>query len=69
MPEFKDRLRAARIKAGYTQGDLAKMIPCSTMFVCQWENGHRNINQMQLYTVCRVLDVSADYLLGLEKGE
>ena len=65
---FPYRLRDARERAGYSQDELAKLIPCSQMTVSQWESGNRTINHKDLHRVCRVLDVSADYLIGL-KGE
>lgn len=69
MSEFPQRLRAARVKMGYSQEELAQLIPCTRMKVTQWEMDARNINHKELARCCRVLDVSADYLLGLEKGE
>jgi transcriptional regulator with XRE-family HTH domain len=69
MSEFPQRLRAAREKAGYSQYDLAQLIPCPQTRIAMWEMDTRNINHKDLARCCRVLNVSADYLLGLEKGE
>lgn len=69
MDVFHDRLRIARQKCKYTQDDLARLIPCARTKVAQWEMDNRTINHKELIRCCQILDVSADYLLGLEKGE
>ena len=68
MSDFALRLRSARVRMGYSQEDLAAQIPCNRVKVAQWELDARTCNNKELARICRILDVSADYLLGL-KGE
>ena len=39
MTEIKDRIKAARVAAGLSQGKLARLLGCSRPLVTQWERG------------------------------
>jgi transcriptional regulator with XRE-family HTH domain len=60
-----DRLKAVRVKAGYTQESLAELLETDKKAVSRWESGVFTPNTATLYRIAKTLDVSADYLLGL----
>jgi transcriptional regulator with XRE-family HTH domain len=59
-----DRLSTA-IAERTTQAELARALGISTAAVAQWMGGKGQAGWLRLRDVCRVLGVSADYLLGL----
>lgn len=69
MIKVGERLRKAREDAGYSQELLAEKICCSAITVSRWENGHTSMKTIDIICVVEVLGVSADYLLGIERGE
>lgn len=61
-------MRKRRRELDMTQAELAKALglpgPSS---VCDWETGRRGGPRPEMFAqLCRVLDVTADWLLGLE---
>lgn len=48
-----------------TQEQLAERINVCTSFVGHIERGTRTVSVETLYNLCKVLDTSADFLLGL----
>lgn len=63
--EFADRLKESIQDRGITQRMLATLTGTTEVSVSRWANGSRLPNTDALYKMCKVLDVSADYLLGL----
>lgn len=63
------RLEKARKNKGYTQSDIAEKLSVKRESVSQWEHGERDIKASQLIELANILDVSADYLLGLSDME
>lgn len=63
---FKDRLKDARVRAGYSQLNLAIEIKTTQKHVWDWEKGIKEPRLNNIIMLCRVLNVSADYLLGLD---
>ena len=63
------RLRAARKSKGMTQAALADLLGISQPAYFQFESGKRTPNVPMVIKLCRALDVSADYLLGIEARE
>lgn len=61
------RLTQARQKAGYSQEILAEKAGCSVITISRWENGHTAMNVVDIIKVAQILEVSADYLLGIAK--
>jgi len=62
---FKNRLRTARDRKGWTQAFAAEQ---ACMQPCQWafyEQGQRTPSIANLASICIALNVSADWLLGL----
>lgn len=60
-----DRLKAVRVKSGHTQESLAEQLETDKRAISRWESGTFTPNTETLIRLAKVLDVSADYLLGL----
>lgn len=63
-PGFWDRL--APLLQG-NQADLARRLKVSQPAVGRWKNHERIPDLLSLVAICRVFNVSADWLLGLEE--
>ena len=59
------RVRIRRRVLDITQEELAEKIGVCTSFIGHIERGTRKLSVETLHDLCRVLDVSADFLLGL----
>jgi transcriptional regulator with XRE-family HTH domain len=69
QPEsFGARLAAARLTAGKTQGEVGEVAGVSGAAVSAWEVDRTQPSAKQLASVCNLLRVSADYLLGRQKA-
>jgi len=64
MHNFGKLLKALRIKAEYTQKDLADKLNTTTTTVSSWENGKRYPDIITLREISQVLHVSYDDLLN-----
>ena len=64
--EIKKRLKELRIERGLTQKQLAALVNKSVTGLASWEQGLSEPNVNDIRTLCKVFEVSADYLLGLE---
>lgn len=62
---FADRLRDARIAANLTGRAVADALAITPAAYSGWEHGKREPSFEMLVRLCRLLHVSADYLLGL----
>ena len=62
-------LREARIKAEWTQADVAEQVGVATDVYGRMERGHLTPSVLNLRTLCRVLRLGADAALGLEPHE
>lgn len=62
---FGFRLKLARDRMLLTQSELAWKVTTTPMVVWKWENGRSFPTVALLISLCNVLEVSADYLLGL----
>lgn len=70
MEEFRHRLKRIRERREMSQRTLSELCGVSSDMVGLYERGKRKPNIETLKEMCIVLDVSADYLLGiLEKHE
>lgn len=58
-----NRLKRAREKHGFTQQELADLADVSMRTITRWEG--QSESDDNLYRVASVLNISADYLLGL----
>jgi len=60
-----ERIRAAREIKRLSTAQLAERVPCSERSVQGWEAGSARPKYEQIVGLARVLEVSADFLLGL----
>ena len=60
-----ERLRDIRKDHGDTQGSLGKKLGFATPALRKWEQGETEPTLETLKQICRMYEVSADYLLGL----
>lgn len=59
------RVREQRYKKGWKQKTLAAHIGVSPVTMCKIERGVRGMDTRSFAMMCRILNVSADYFLGL----
>lgn len=62
---FYENLKNARLQSGLTQNDVAERIGVAKSTYSLYESGNREPNVNTIKKLARVLDVSADTLLGL----
>ena len=60
---FGEKLRKARLSAGYTQGELAFKLSVSRAAIAKWESDRGMPDVANLKALAETLDVSVDYLL------
>ncbi len=60
-----ERIRNLREDHDLTQKQIAKMLNCSQQVYSNYELGQRDIPTDILIKICKIYDVSADYILGL----
>lgn len=66
MKHLGRRIKDARVLAGLTQEKLAEKVGVSRAAISRWELGEIEPKIENLVKLASVLDVSADYLLGIE---
>lgn len=59
------RVRIRRNVLGLTQERLAEKIGVCTSFIGHIERGSRKLSVDTLYDLCKALETSADFLLGI----
>ena len=64
---FRERLIEVRTKAGLSQSGLAERLGIERQRIGKWENGASLPSIYQLASLAAALDVTTDYLLGLEE--
>ncbi len=65
--EFGERLKECRKQSGYTQAQAAKKLNMTQQQYSRFENDVYELNYEQIVEVCKLFDVSADYLLGINQ--
>ena len=63
--EFTKRFNEALKACGKTQTEIAKELNVSKQCVNDYKTGKTVPSIQTLYLLCKVLDVSADFLLGI----
>ena len=58
-----EKLRAARLAAGMTQGQLAEKVGCHQKDISRWENGQREPVASTLKKLAQALECSMDELV------
>lgn len=61
--ELNERIIQARKQAGLTQEQLGEKLGVSRQAVSKWESGQANPDVTYIIAMCRLFDVSADWLL------
>lgn len=69
MEVFSDKLKRIRIDKGLTQKKIAKLLEISETGYAGYEQGYREPDFHTLIKICQILDISSDYLLGLENED
>lgn len=64
--DFSDRLVKARWRKGMNQDTLADELGINVVSISNYETGKTMPSSFLLKCICEVLDVSADWLLGLK---
>lgn len=65
MPYYNERLMLAREKRGLTQKKLSYRLGLKQQQYARYEKGINIMPVTYLYNICIVLNISADYILGL----
>ena len=65
MKTFGEKLKELRIEKGLTQRELAQQLSITVPTLSHWECGYQEPSFKDLITLCKYVEVSADYLLGL----
>ena len=64
--KFCERLKAIRMESGMTQKAVCEKLGLSLNGYASYEQGRTEPNVETLKALCKLFEVSADYLLGLE---
>ena len=67
ITKFKERFNEVLNYSYIKQTELAKAANVSKQCISDYKSGKSVPSIDTLYLICKFLDVSADYLLGLEK--
>lgn len=65
MVKFNERLKAIRKECGLTQKEVYERLNISPNGYASYEQGRTEPSVETLVQLCKIFDVSADYLLGL----
>lgn len=65
--KFGSRLLERRKQMGMTQKEVAAALAVAQPVYQRFEKGIYECNYAQIVSLCRLFDVSADYLLGLSE--
>ena len=63
------RIKAARVRKGLTQEELAELLYLPKSNISAYENDRVKLREDVIVDLANVLDVSTDYLLGRKKPE
>ena len=69
MKDFAKKLKDIREGKGLSQSEVSKALGMPRNAFTNYEAGIREPSLDNLKLICQVLDVSADYLLGLTDNE
>ena len=65
MNNYGNRLRYARKEKGLTQTELAVQLGLSQKSYQRIESGEHDLKMSTIYKLCKALEMSADWLIGL----
>ena len=62
---YGERIKELREERGMSQEQLAKLLCCNQQTISKYEREVRDLGTQTIITLCRIFEVSADYLLGI----
>ncbi len=65
--EFKQRLKEIRIERNMTQKNVCALLKVSPNCYASWEQGRTQPDIEAIKKLCKIFNVSADYLLGIDE--
>lgn len=65
--EVGKRIKEARKQAGYKQREVAAKMGIVLQQYQTYESGRYQLDYDKMITICKILNISADYLLGLSE--
>lgn len=65
MDNYGTRLKSARKNKGLTQTELAEKLGITQKSYQRMETGNHDLKMSTIYQLCRALDISSDWLIGL----
>lgn len=66
--EIGVRLKSIKVKLGYTQEALARVLGCNQSCISTYESGKILIPSIYAFEICRLYNISFDWLItGIEK--
>ena len=65
LPDLARRLRMAMTVRDITSADLMRTTTMGSGQISEYLNGHQEPGATRIVQMCKALDVSADFLLGL----
>lgn len=68
MERLAYKIRFFRTQKNWTQHDLAKHLSVSRSVVAKWENSSTVPDAISVVKLCKLFDISADFLLGRENS-
>ncbi len=63
---YGKRIRELRLENKLTQKELGKMLNVDFRTISFWETERYEPNLRQLEMICRIFEVSADFIIGLK---
>jgi len=64
--QIGERLKESRKAAGYTQAQIAEKMNMTQQQYSRFENGVFELNYEQIILLCKIYDISDDFLFGLK---
>ena len=64
--QIGERLKESRKAAGYIQAQIAEKMNMTQQQYSRFENGVFELNYEQIILLCKIYDISADFLFGLK---
>ena len=67
MQNYHIRLKQARQNKGLTQVQLAESLGLTQTSYQRMETGRHDLKMSTIYAICKTLEISSDWLLGLSE--
>lgn len=65
---YNERIKFIRESKNITQTEIAQALGIKQTVYSRYERGQNELKAEKLTAICKYLNVSADYILGLPKG-